>query len=80
MELRLLLYFTLNNLIGNDFSVKKMNMWRVGGKHDIKQWIFFLKSVPMLEVSGLLTYSKFSYAMTSQEFAIDPQSIADASV
>lgn len=57
---------------GNDMSFMKTGMWGLGVKHDIKQWIPVLSKVPILQISGLFTYSRFYSGFSGGDFAITP--------
>lgn len=64
-----------NNLdTGNDsdLSFLKTGMWGLGVKHDIKQWIPVLSKVPILQISGLFTYSRFYTGFAGGDFGITP--------
>ena len=63
-----------NNMIpGDDFGLQETGMWGIGIKHDIKQWIPVVKSVPFLQISGLFTYSKFHTGFSGDAFRIAPE-------
>lgn len=71
---------TINEYSGMDeLDINTLNLWGIGVKHDIKQWIPVVKKVPFLEISGLFSYSEFNFAMTSSSIAITPDEIANAS-
>jgi len=44
------------------FSIgdNSVGMWGIGGKHSLKQWIPFMKRIPVLEVSVLYGFTKLS--------------------
>lgn len=69
-----------NNLIpGDEFGLEKTGMWGVGVKHDIKQWIPVVSKVPFLQISALLTYSKFHTGFSGDAFRIAPEDFDAAS-
>lgn len=55
-----------------NIEMDNMMMWGVGIKHDIKQWIPVISKVPFLEISGMLTYSKFSTGFSGDDLRFDP--------
>ncbi|MFA6401172.1 MAG: DUF6588 family protein [Salinivirgaceae bacterium] len=65
---------TANKLIpdGVDVKMEKTNMWGLGVKHDIKQWIPVLSKVPFLQISGLVGYTKFQTGFSGGALAITP--------
>lgn len=70
---------SINNLDIDGIHVNEMNIWGIGVKHDIKQWIPAVSRIPVLEISALVAYSKFNFDMTSTDIALSPAAIADAS-
>lgn len=64
-----------NNLIPStvDIALEKTGMWGIGVKHDIKQWIPVVKSVPFLQISGLFSYSKFYTGFSGGDLSITPE-------
>lgn len=68
---------TANNLIpeDTDISLEKTNLWGVGVKHDIKQWIPVVSKVPFLELSGLVSYTKFQTGFSGADLAVTPSSM-----
>ena len=48
-------------------------IWGLGVKHDIKQWIPVISKIPFLQVSGLLSYSKFTTGIKSGDLLITPE-------
>jgi len=64
-----------NNLIPSDVDIKlePTGMWGVGVKHNIKQWIPVIKKVPFLQISGLLSYSKFYTGFSGNNLKITPE-------
>lgn len=67
---------SVNNLIGSDdIQLSSTGMWGVGVKHDIKQWIPVVKSVPFLQLSAMLNYSSFKSGFSGDSFLLDPASM-----
>lgn len=62
-----------NALSSNDISLEKTNMWGLGVKHDIKQWIPVVAKVPFLQISGLFSYSKFQTGFSGEMMTLDPE-------
>jgi hypothetical protein len=58
--------------VGGDFALEKTGMWGFGVKHDLKQWIPAISKVPFLQISGLVTYSKFYTGFSSGDMKITP--------
>lgn len=59
------------------FSIKPINLdevslWGFGVQHDIKQWIPVVSKVPVLQISALFAYSKFSAGYSGTPFPMDP--------
>jgi len=52
--------------------VKDMGLWGIGIKHDLKQWIPVVKSVPFLEISASINYTKFHSTFASSDFVLSP--------
>jgi hypothetical protein len=61
-----------NNALGDDMSLEKTNMWGLGVKHDIKQWIPAISKVPFLQISGLFSYSRFQTGFAGDLMRMDP--------
>lgn len=68
---------TVNNAMGDDMALEKTNMWGLGVKHDIKQWIPAISKVPFLQISGLLAYSKFQTGFAGDAMRFDPSTFGD---
>jgi len=67
---------TANNAIpGDGIALEKTGMWGFGVKHDIKQWIPVINKVPILQISGLFTYSKFNTGFSGTDFSITPNTL-----
>ena len=56
-------------------EVENMNQWGVGLKHDIKQWIPVINKVPLLDISALLSYSRFNIDVALSGFPFQPANI-----
>ncbi len=59
----------------DEASVNELNMWGIGVKHDIKQWIPVVKRVPMLEISALLAYSEFNFDIGTTAITLNPDEL-----
>ena len=70
----------VNNLANIDAaSVSELNMWGLGVKHDIKQWIPVLSKLPIIEVSAMLAYSEFNLGIVSNDLALNPSELVQGS-
>ncbi len=65
----------VNNVLTEvaDIELAKTGMWGLGVKHDIKQWIPVVSKVPFLQMSVLMTYSKFNTGFSGDDFRLDPE-------
>lgn len=63
-----------NNLLGDNsnVSLEKTGLWGLGVKHDIKQWIPVISKVPILQISGLIAYTRFYTGVSGSDLAITP--------
>lgn len=61
-----------------DIQLEKTNMWGLGVKHDIKQWIPVVSKVPFLQISGLFAYSKFQTGFSGELMRLDPEKFSTA--
>jgi len=64
---------TVNKVLPSGIAMEPTGMWGVGVKHDIKQWIPVVKSVPFLNMSVLFAYSKFHTGFSGSTLRIDPE-------
>jgi len=64
---------TIELKAGDNFNIGKVGMWGVGVQHDIKQWIPVVKEVPILQLSAILGFSKFSLEYTATPFPFSEQ-------
>jgi hypothetical protein len=64
---------TVNKILPSGIAMEPTGMWGFGIKHDIKQWIPVVKSIPFFNMSVLLTYSKFHTGFSGSELRIDPE-------
>jgi hypothetical protein len=55
-----------------DVSLEKTGLWGIGVKHDIKQWIPVVSKVPFLQISGLVSFTKFYTGFSGGDLAITP--------
>ncbi len=69
---------TINKAVPSDvdFAMEKTGMWGLGVKHDIKQWIPAISKVPFLQISGMLTYSKFYTGFSGADMRITPEKLS----
>lgn len=61
---------------GTNVEFEKTGMWGVGVKHDIKQWIPVVSKVPFLQISGMLTYSRFYTGFSGGDLMVTPEMLS----
>ncbi len=66
----------------DDASVDKLNLWGLGIKHDIKQWLPLgeTKLLSNLEISLLLGYSKFNSSASAVDPLLSPEDLLSNSI
>lgn len=60
-------------------SVSELNMWGLGVKYNIKQWIPVVKRIPIIHLSAVLAYSEFNFGIVSNDMAINPSELVKGS-
>lgn len=66
---------TTNRLITEGIELRKTGVFGMGVKHDIKQWLPFIKEVPFLQLSGLASYSRFFTGFYGDAMRVDPEAM-----
>ncbi len=67
---------SINNVMGsNDVSVDRLNMWGLGVKHDLKQWIPVLSRIPIIQLSAMVAYSQFNLDVNLPDIDLQPENI-----
>lgn len=59
-------------VLPEEIELQRTGMVGFGAKHDIKQWIPYVKDLPYLEISGLAGYSNFYSGIEGTDMQIDP--------
>ena len=54
-------------------KLDEVSLWGLGVQHDLKQWIPFVNKVPILQLSAVVAYSKFSASYSGKPFPITPE-------
>ena len=63
----------------NKASVSELNMWGVGVKYNIKEWIPIVKRIPVMHLSVLLAYSEFNLGIISNDLQLNPSELVNGS-